>query len=369
MMKKLPLNKTQKEYLEKIIRITGFHSFDKTGDTAATIACCLLLFFICVLFLLLQAFFFKGCKSFEYFCFFWLLMELFWCYWYEILFFLNSHGIDCDNFDDHEVSSGKIGAYLINLDRATERLNFVMPSISALGFQVERISAIDGRNLSKTQINSIVDEKTYRMIFKMLPEKGTIGCSLSHEKAWRAFLKSDNEFAIIFEDDVKFDPDELSQTIKSVIEKKSLWDIANFETKHRGCPIRISKLNDDKYDENHDGKYETKYLVRYLTNVTHAGCYLINRKAAHELLLKFYPIKMPVDHYFTTCWEFDLRFAGIEPRIVSQKFGNSQIKTLPPRKIKTPWVLIVNAIYSIHRAVFHFTYNILCVWNIPRSDR
>ncbi|MDR0677922.1 MAG: glycosyltransferase family 25 protein [Holosporaceae bacterium] len=247
-----------------------------------------------------------------------------------------------------EFSPGTLGTYLINLDRATERLNFVQPSILALGFPMERISAVDGKGLLQKEIESITDLKTYKLLFRMSPEAGTIGCSLSHEKAWLKFLESRYEFAVIFEDDVQFDPRELSETIKLVTKKKSLWDIANFETKHRGCPVKISELS------------SWRHLVVYLFSVTHAGCYLINRRAAQELLKKFYPIKMPLDHYFTSAWEFDLKFVGVEPRMVQQKFGDSQIKTSDNRKKRNPMVLMLGAICSFQRALHHFSYNFCC---------
>jgi GR25 family glycosyltransferase involved in LPS biosynthesis len=254
-------------------------------------------------------------------------------------------------------NSGKIGAYLINLDRAKERLNFVMPAISALDLPMERISAIDGKTLSRKEIESVVDMENYKKFFKMKPEIGTIGCSLSHKKAWSRFLESDNEFAIIFEDDVQFHPAELRETVKLATGKKALWDIVNFETKHSGCPIKITELRNQKY------------LVFYLTNVTHAGCYLINRRAACKLLDKFYPIKMPLDHYFTTTWGLDLKFVGVEPRIVSQRLGDSQIKISSPQKIKTMETLIVNAIHNIQRAIFHFAYNLRCFIHCKISQK
>lgn len=251
---------------------------------------------------------------------------------------------------DDDIAGGlpkmKIGAYLINLDRATERLNFVMPRILALGLPVERISAVDGKTLSPEKIESIADVETYKKIFKMYPEVGTIGCSLSHEKTWRKFLESDYEFALIFEDDVQFDPNELLETVKSLVKKKSLWDLTSFELKHSGCPATVSKLSREKR------------LVFYLTNVTHSGCYIINRRAAEKLLKKFYPIKAPLDHYFTSSWKFDLKFAGVEPRIVFQRIGGSQIKTSANKKIKTLDVLAYNAIYNVSRAVVHFVYNL-----------
>jgi GR25 family glycosyltransferase involved in LPS biosynthesis len=261
-----------------------------------------------------------------------------------VFFFRNSYGDWQEEFDKFKL--GKVCAYLINLDKATERLNFVRKSIEELGFLFTRISAVDGNNLSREKMESIIDLETYKKCFKMLPEPGTIGCALSHKKSWESFLKSDNEFAIIFEDDVSFDPKELRKTVQEVLKKKKLWDIVSFEVKHYGLPVKLTSLS------------FYKKLVFYLTNVTHAGCYLINRYAAYQLLQKFYPIKMPVDHYFTSSWAFNLKFAGVEPRIVHQKFGDSQIKTCVSSKIRTPKILISNLLYNIQRAIIHFLYNI-----------
>ena len=118
-----------------------------------------------------------------------------------------------------------VGVFLINLDRATERLEFVKPNINQLGLPVERISAIDGNLLSEEEIQKVCDQEKFKKYFKMLPEKGTIGCSLSHEKALRTFLESEYEFALIFEDDVEFDPCELKDCVEKAIEKKDLFDM------------------------------------------------------------------------------------------------------------------------------------------------
>ncbi|MDR2067880.1 MAG: glycosyltransferase family 25 protein [Holosporaceae bacterium] len=242
-----------------------------------------------------------------------------------------------------EYSNGKIIAYVLNMDKATARLKDVMTGISRLGLPFERISAIDGSLLSKKYIESIADMETYKKYFRMLPEVGTIGCALSHEKAWRKFLESDNEFAVIFEDDACFAPHELYETINSLVRKKNLWDVVGFELNHHGHPLKIASLPNGKF------------LAAYLTDVRHASCYLINRSAARKLLEKFYPIKMPVDHYYTAFWEFNFKFAGVEPRIVKQKSQPSQIKSSSDLVLKST-ICAANVIYKIQRAVLQLMY-------------
>lgn len=245
-----------------------------------------------------------------------------------------------------EFISDSVGAFLINLDRATDRLEFVKPHVDQLGIPVERISAVDGSLLSDEEIEKVCDKERFKKYFKMMPERGTIGCSLSHKKAWRRFLESEYEFALIFEDDVVFNPHELKSCVESAIEKKDLWDVLSFEMIHDGWPVKVANLHVDKW------------MSLYLANVTHSGCYLLNRNAAKKLLEKFYPIVVPVDHYITASWEFDIKFAGVEPRIVTQNFGNSQIKTDSVQKIDDLSIKISNAVFNIRRSVVRFLYNL-----------
>lgn len=249
------------------------------------------------------------------------------------------------NINNNDIRKNAVTAYILNLDRAKDRWKFMQPQIKKLKIPYERISAIDGKELSEKFIKENVDRRSYGRFFKMLPEKGTIGCSLSHEKALRRFLQSSDEFALIFEDDVKFDPKILAETVQSAIQQKHLWDIVSFELNHYGYPQKISRLEADVY------------LVFYMTNVKHSGAYLINRMAAERLLQRFFPIKMAWDHYFTRSWEFGIRFCGVEPRIVEQKFGNSQIKDEKMKKFNDNKTLLINLGYNIYTAVMQTIYN------------
>ena len=163
-----------------------------------------------------------------------------------------------------------INTYIINLERSKDRYEYVKPNITDLGFPSERIEAVDGNLLSDSEIEKNVDLISYKEYLNHLPRKGMIGCNLSHYKAWEAFLKSNAEYAIIFEDDISFNPKELKPVIEEVIKYNNLWDIVNLEISHKGTPLTIKNLGN-----NHK-------LVIYLTEITHAGAYIINRKAADK---------------------------------------------------------------------------------------
>lgn len=206
----------------------------------------------------------------------------------------------------------KVNAYVINLDSSKARHDYITPLIEALGLKTARISAIDGRKLSDIEIRQLIDPNIFDFYWST---KGTIGCSLSHIKTWKEFLDSDAEFALILEDDINFEPAKLRSVIDELTHNQSYWDIVSFDVAHKGTPVTIKTL----------GRHQ--HLSLYLTEVTHTGSYLLNRKAALKLLEKSLPIKMPVDHYFNRPWEFGLVFTGVEnPRLVSQQRGYSDIK-------------------------------------------
>ena len=239
--------------------------------------------------------------------------------------------------------TNSIGIYLINLDHATERLEKVMLMIDELGFPINRISAVDGKVLTQNYIDSITDYAAYTHFLSHEPEKGTIGCYLSHVKVWEEFLKSEYQYALIFEDDVSFIPKQIRQVTSDLLQKSNLWDICSFEILHRGWPIKIINLGNGLE------------LAKYRFRVTHTGTYMINRKAAIQLLKYTFPIKMPVDHYFTRNWELGLKFTGIEPRISHQTTNNSYIKTHPQKHHHSN--NIHRIVYEIKSGVMRFIYN------------
>jgi glycosyl transferase family 25 len=249
-----------------------------------------------------------------------------------------------------------IVAYLINLDRSTERLAFAQPQIAKLNIPLQRIAAVDGSKLSQEEFSRDVDLATYHNFVGQSPKAGIIGCSLSHIKTWETFLASPYEYAIIFEDDISFDPEKVLQAIHNLQQNAQYWDIANLEVYHRGLPVTIKKLD------------EHTRMVVYLVETTHTGAYIINRHAARQLLHKALPIKMSIDLYFTRTWEFGLKYVGIEPRIIQQTFGDSEIESSKRNnddfKASVEQTLI-KKIYKIQTSVIRFIYNLwnlLCAW-------
>jgi glycosyl transferase family 25 len=251
-----------------------------------------------------------------------------------------------------------IGAYVINLDRSQERYEYIKPNITALGLDTVRVPAVDGNLLTDAEIAAKVDLNSYKKYLGHLPKKGTIGCSLSHIKVWQAFLNSNLEYAVVFEDDVSFNPAQLKAAIEELPEHNTRWDIAAFEIYHGGMPLIVNELSNQKK------------LAVYLTEISHTGAYMLNRHAATELLKKALPIKMPIDHFYTRSWEFGVIFAGIEnPRLVHQTLGESDIansNNLYHSDIAFT-DLAQKITYKVQSYIIRFLYNLQCYLSNEKS--
>jgi glycosyl transferase family 25 len=235
-----------------------------------------------------------------------------------------------------EVGDGTAHAYLINLDQSKDRLAEITPKLQSLGMDYTRIPGVYGRGMSIEEKDSLVNRSKYLRLMHGNIGDGTIGCYLSHIKVWESFLESNYSYAVVFEDDADFVPNDLKNVVDALIKHKDSWDVVTFDYIHYGHPMKILALHDDA----------SHSLVRFRTRVGNTGCYLINRKAAIRLLRKSLPIVMPVDHYFVRAWEFGLRFAGVNPKVVHQAPSVSVRKQMDTQETVATWCRISSTIYQ-----------------------
>ena len=104
------------------------------------------------------------------------------------------------------MSEGDLPVYLINLDRATERLARVTARLRAAGLdRVTRISAVDGRQLSWGQRLRLSSSLRFFMANARRLMPSELGCALSHGRVYAAMAAAGDGLALVFEDDVVLD--------------------------------------------------------------------------------------------------------------------------------------------------------------------
>lgn len=87
---------------------------------------------------------------------------------------------------------------LINIDRRTDRLQYMERQLRALGMEYERLSATVPETLVKTDVGPIRLQDALRRL-----SPGELATSVSHFRAWQRFLEAGEPLALILEDDVQ----------------------------------------------------------------------------------------------------------------------------------------------------------------------
>ena len=90
--------------------------------------------------------------------------------------------------------------FIINMDKDVERMKNISKNMMNYGLQFERISAVNGKQLSHKQIKNYATDTCSNF----LCSSSIIGCSLSHQKIWKMLL-NDNyaDYYIVMEDDAQ----------------------------------------------------------------------------------------------------------------------------------------------------------------------
>lgn len=244
------------------------------------------------------------------------------------------------------VKEGSVGVYLLNLDRSPERLQEMSEILADFPWPFQRIQGIDGRALPEETYQSLIDEKAYETANGRVFDRGTVGCTMSHLKALQEFLSSNNEYAVIFEDDARFDPVLLGKIVVDLMKMPKKWDLVTFSRAAPRATLNIAPL-----PENH-------HLVMYLEHVINAAGYLVNRDTAHKMLEKSLPIKLAYDWFFARNWELDIKFRAVEPLIIKQADNGSIIEeTRNDNKIKGG--LMVRIPVILKREIFRIQSDIM----------
>lgn len=162
--------------------------------------------------------------------------------------------------------------YYINLDRSHDRKQSMEKQFQLFGLDVTRLSAIDGSTLNLTDYKSC----------GLTP--GEIGCYLSHIKAWKLLLETDDQFAVIFEDDIKISAD-FNDFLNNTQWRNEIFDIIKLDTSQRR--VFLSKTGKRLKPK--------RSLFRLLTPHLGTAGYIIHRSFAEKLIRDHEIIEDPID--------------------------------------------------------------------------
>jgi glycosyl transferase family 25 len=193
----------------------------------------------------------------------------------------------------------RLQTWVINLDRAPERLQRIAAQLQRLGLPYTRLSAADARTLTPAQRDAL-DEPAYRRKHGKAPLLGELGCYLSHVQAMQLFLASPAEFALVLEDDVLLH-DSLPAVLQGLLRHPGRWDVVKLSAVHSGTPVPVLEVAPG---------YQ---LAVMLSRCTGSSAYLMNRRAAAAYAQGLLPMSLPYDHVFDQGWRFGLKFRLVTP--------------------------------------------------------
>jgi GR25 family glycosyltransferase involved in LPS biosynthesis len=184
--------------------------------------------------------------------------------------------------------------FVINLDRRIDRWDtFSKQPVLTQFTNLQRFSAIDGLKINimedtrisiHTRMNII---KKYRRSDYEICTPGAIGASLSHIGIWENFLKSDEKYLVVFEDDTIIDESvitRINKLIKDLPPKWDMWLLGHHRWQFEAKPLSY----------NPRGWLEVK-------NFTGAHAYILTRHGAELLLQQPFPIETHIEYYITGC--------------------------------------------------------------------
>jgi glycosyl transferase family 25 len=193
----------------------------------------------------------------------------------------------------------RVQTWVINLDRAPDRLARITEQLQGLGMPFTRLAAVDAGRITPEQ-RAALDEPSYRRKHGMTPLLGELGCYLSHVEVMRQFLASTCDFALVLEDDVLLHPT-LPAVVEGLVAHAGRWDVVKLSAVHSGTPVTVLALS-----PGHE-------LAVMLSRCTGSSAYLMNRHAATAYAAGLLPMSLPYDHVFDQGWRFGLKVRLVTP--------------------------------------------------------
>jgi glycosyl transferase family 25 len=208
----------------------------------------------------------------------------------------------------------QIKNFLINLDGSLERYNSAQTQFSENKIDFQRIPAVNGHKLDTNALSDYNAEKTEIYMGRPMTG-GEIGCFYSHREALKAFISTDAQYCVIFEDDCLL-LENYSETTRAVVEwleaQKTQWDLVNLSSHERKFFRCLTKI----------GSRELRQAFYFPMLAT---AVLWTRNGAIEFLKYHTTVTAPYDNALREWQSHRNRGLTIYPQIVTTIAASSDI--------------------------------------------
>jgi GR25 family glycosyltransferase involved in LPS biosynthesis len=200
----------------------------------------------------------------------------------------------------------KISAFVITLERATERRQHVDWILRNLPLPGMPLSAVDGKLLTPQEVDQCSARQLFSPRYPHPLGRGEIGCFLSHRKAWQAIIDAQLDAALILEDDVTFEPERLRDAIawlSSEVVQGEYVQLQAREISARGSAA---------------GRSEPFALIQPRPVPLRTTAQIVTRTAAVRLLEASKVFDRPVDTFLQMTWITGVPMRVIVPRVIEE---------------------------------------------------
>jgi len=205
--------------------------------------------------------------------------------------------------------------HVINLERATRRLDYISGQLLKNSIEFKRIDAIEGVKLESEALEDYQNQSKYSFQHYSALSPGEIGCSLSWHKAWDLASNADNQAIIVLEDDVEIS-DNFTKTI-CALEKDHNENIVIDLSGKQGFLEKERKI------------INGITLIRYSTPPLGNQGAIYGKKSAERLLANVAEFKSPSDTLRQMIWRHGVQTWSLERGCLShqtQEVGGSTIQ-------------------------------------------
>jgi glycosyl transferase family 25 len=206
-----------------------------------------------------------------------------------------------------EKQTGTVDLFIISLRRAVERRATMVEELERAGLAARFFDAVDASELGRDElVKRCVPYGPWGML-----RLHDMACTLSHIDALRQFLSGSAAYCLMMEDDVF-----VSIDLSAWLEDMSWWpadaDVVKME-RWRKDSMRIIT---GPVMASHRGREIRRLHSRYMG----AAGYIVNRKAAHEIVAHS-PVDLPIDHLI-----FNMNASRLSKRLVIYQVNPALIK-------------------------------------------
>ncbi|HEX4091668.1 MAG TPA: glycosyltransferase family 25 protein [Trebonia sp.] len=170
------------------------------------------------------------------------------------------------------VGGAPLRGYVVNLERSVNRRHHMRRELRKARFDVEFVTAVDGRQLDITDPQLVSPELQSRPSFRA----GSAGCALSHLEIYRRVLAAELEHVVVMEDDIVIPPDMDALCTEVARGMRGAGVVLlNYHGK-RGATRLVQQGS--------RGLAGSRVLADVADEASSTGCYMITREACKRIL-------------------------------------------------------------------------------------